>query len=83
MFPVLADGVFVHTTAFSAPQTTTVTLPTTLTCTKCTLQVIEFMSDHPLNVPGGCFYHHCADISIGVAPQDGGTTGDGGTIPAS
>jgi hypothetical protein len=64
VFPVLADGVFAHTKAFSGPQTTQITLPPNVTCSKCTLQVIEFMSDHGLNNPGGCFYHHCADISI-------------------
>ncbi len=63
-FPVLADGVFQHTTAFTAPQTTQITLPSNVTCSHCTLQVIEFMSDHALNNPGGCFYHHCANISI-------------------
>jgi MYXO-CTERM domain-containing protein len=85
-FPVLADGVFVHTAPFSAPQTTQVTLPPNVTCSKCTLQVIEFMSDHPLNNPGGCFYHHCADISIQDTPVmngDGGsTTGHAGCAVA-
>jgi len=66
VFPVLADGVFLHTQAFSGPQTVRLTLPAGVTCTACTLQVIEFMSDHALNVPGGCFYHHCADLSIQV-----------------
>jgi hypothetical protein len=59
-FPILADNVLPHTQAFGAPQTFAVTLPTNVTCTKCTLQVLEFMSDH--SAP--CFYHHCADISI-------------------
>jgi hypothetical protein len=84
VFPVLADGVLTHTAAFSGPQTVKVTLPANVTCTKCTLQVIEFMSDHPLNNPGGCFYHHCADIAIesdgggAVAGQDAGVGIDGG-----
>ena len=73
MYPVLADDVFDHTAPFSTPQTIKITLPTNVTCTKCTLQIIEFMSDHPLNNPGGCFYHHCADISI-----DSNSSGDGG-----
>jgi MYXO-CTERM domain-containing protein len=64
VFPVLADDVFEHCTAFSAPQSVTITLPANVTCEKCTLQVLEFMSDHGLNQPGGCFYHHCADVSI-------------------
>jgi len=72
-FPVLADGVFIHTAAFSGPQTFTVTLPPDVTCDHCTLQVLEFMSEHPLNDPGGCYYHHCADISIQAGPvPDGG-----------
>jgi hypothetical protein len=50
-----------------------VTLPPNVTCDHCTLQVIQFMSDHGLNNPGGCFYHHCADISIkaGTTPATG------------
>jgi hypothetical protein len=39
-------------------------LPTDVTCTRCTLQVLEFMTAH--GAP--CFYHHCADISI-AAPS--------------
>ncbi|MEO7110570.1 MAG: SCE4755 family polysaccharide monooxygenase-like protein [Polyangiaceae bacterium] len=86
VFPVLADDVFEHATAFSTPQTTTVTLPAGVTCEHCTLQVIEFMSDHALNSPGGCFYHHCADLKIQSGPvssTDGGgqviSGNDGGT----
>ncbi len=69
-FPLLADNVLPHTQAFPGPQTFTVTLPTNVTCTKCTLQVLEFMSSHP----APCFYHHCADISIQEAS---GSCGDG------
>jgi MYXO-CTERM domain-containing protein len=83
-FPVLADDVFDHSAPFSTPQSIDIQLPTNVTCTKCTLQIIEFMSNHPLNNPGGCFYHHCADISIqttGPTAADGGftITADGGT----
>ena len=78
VFPVLADGVLTHTSAFSGPQSIQVTLPSDVTCTKCTLQVIEFMSNHPLNNPGGCFYHHCADISI-LPAGAGGSSNAGGT----
>jgi hypothetical protein len=60
---VLADDLFDHTSAFSAPQSATVTMPSTA-CSGCTLQVIEFMSDHGLNSPGGCFYHHCAKVDV-------------------
>ena len=60
VFPILADNMLPHTQAFAGLQTFSVTLPTNVTCTKCTLQVLEFMSSHP----APCFYHHCADISI-------------------
>jgi MYXO-CTERM domain-containing protein len=80
VYPVLADGVFTHTAAFTAPQTVQVRLPTDVTCTNCTLQVIEFMSDHGLNVPGGCFYHHCANISIGGEVSDGGNAAEAGVV---
>jgi hypothetical protein len=33
-----------------------------VTCERCTLQVLEFMSNHPLP----CFYYHCADVAIGT-----------------
>jgi MYXO-CTERM domain-containing protein len=82
-FPVLADGVLEHKAAFSGPQTITVTLPPDVTCDHCTLQVLEFMSNHPLNNPGGCFYHHCANISISGGASSttsgGSTTGTGST----
>jgi MYXO-CTERM domain-containing protein len=82
VLPVLADNMLVHTTPFSGPQSFQVTLPAGMTCANCTLQVIEFMSDHPLNVPGGCFYHHCANVAIsatGAGSTDGGSTGGGST----
>jgi hypothetical protein len=80
VYPVLADGVFTHTTAFTSPQTVQFRLPTDVTCTNCTLQVIEFMSDHGLNVPGGCFYHHCANISISGEVSDGGNASEAGIV---
>ena len=69
-FPILADNVLPHTQAFGGPQTFMVTLPSDVTCTKCTLQVLEFMSNH--GAP--CFYHHCADISIQGAPATASPT---------
>jgi len=60
MLPVLADDMLPHTQPFDAPQTFTVTLPDDVTCTRCTLQIIEYMSNHGRP----CFYHHCADIAI-------------------
>jgi hypothetical protein len=85
VFPVLADGMLDHTAPFNGPQSFTVKLPDTMTCAKCTLQIVEFMSNHGLNNPGGCFYHHCADISIqATATVDAGsTTGAGGSSGAA
>ncbi len=78
-FPVLADGLFEHSEMFGKPQSIDITLPDDVTCTGCTLQVIQFMSDHALNDPGGCYYHHCATIAIEGDPAPGTTTdpGDG------
>jgi len=63
VFPVLADNLWAHTTdmkMFSGE----ITLPN-VNCDKCTLQVIEFMAQHPSNGPkAGYFYHHCADLKI-------------------
>jgi hypothetical protein len=76
--PVLADGLFQHypkpgEPASAIPKTpmapweTDVQLPN-ITCPKCTLQVIQFMADHPYNQPGGYSYHHCADLQITADP---------------
>ena len=82
VFPVLADGVFEHDSPLVGEQSIDITLPAGVTCDNCTLQVIEFMSDHALNDPGGCYYHHCAAISIegvaGTSGADGGESDDDG-----
>lgn len=71
--PVIADGLFQHYTRPPAPAAggrpdpvtyeADIQLPN-LTCTKCTLQVIQFMAEHGYNQPGGYSYHHCADLQI-------------------
>jgi hypothetical protein len=64
--PVLADGLFVHSTRPTgpvAPFETDVSLPN-ISCRKCTLQVVQFMEDHGFNNPGGYTYHHCAELQI-------------------
>lgn len=76
-FPVLADGELKHSSSLTGQQTISVKLPADITCEKCTLQIIQFMSKHGLNNPGGCYYHHCADISITSANSSGGG-GSGG-----
>jgi hypothetical protein len=72
VFPVLADGALRHTYPFPDTRFIQVTLPKDVTCTRCTLQVLEFMSDHP----APCFYHHCADISIGAGAATCANDGD-------
>jgi MYXO-CTERM domain-containing protein len=74
--PILGDGLAQHTTPFvTDTKTMQVQLPAGMTCSHCVLQVIEFMSDHGLNNPGGCFYHHCAIVDITDAgPQDAGVS---------
>jgi hypothetical protein len=66
--PVLADGLFVHTAAATAPWETDVTLPN-ITCKRCTLQVVQFMAEHAFNNPGGYSYHHCAELQITADPK--------------
>ena len=69
--PVLADGLFVHSTRPTGPLPpweTDVELPN-INCRKCTLQVVQFMADHPYNNPGGYSYHHCADLQITADPS--------------
>jgi len=61
--PILADGLFQHTTKSADPFETDVEIPN-ISCPKCTLQIIEFMAEHGLNNPGDYSYHHCADIQI-------------------
>lgn len=68
VFPVLADGVLPHTSALRGEQTIEVTLPPGVTCDHCTLQVVQFMSEH--GAP--CFYYHCADLSISDVVVDSG-----------
>lgn len=82
VYPVLADGELQHDKAFSGTQSIMVKLPDDVTCEKCVLQVIEFMSSHGLNNPGGCFYHHCANIKItGDGAGGSGGGGAGGSTP--
>jgi hypothetical protein len=87
VFPVLADGMLLHSEPFEGPQSFSVTLPKDVTCTHCTLQVLEFMSAE-FGASANCFYHHCADITIsaaGTPPSDGGAGGGatGESAPAS
>ncbi len=84
---VLADNLFPHCIAgdpcppgipvTGAPKTysATVTLPTT-PCTNCTLQLVQFMSYHPIDP--SFFYHHCAAVTLTApAAEDAGRHGHG------
>lgn len=80
--PVLLDNLFPRTDLNGSPGTMfqqDVTLPN-MACTKCTLQVIQFMLGHG---PPNYIYHHCADINLttGGTP-DGGVTGTDASVAA-
>jgi hypothetical protein len=69
--PVLADGLFVHSTrptGTMSPFETDVQLPN-INCKKCTLQIVQFMAEHAFNNPGGYSYHHCAELQITADPS--------------
>lgn len=66
--PVLADGLWVHTAKTTEPFETDVELPN-ITCKSCTLQVMQFMEQHPVNNPGQFSYHHCAVLKITADPS--------------
>ncbi len=77
-YPVLADNLFPHTAASVAAgkaYTDTVTIPNT-PCAKCTLQLLQFMANHPLDP--SYFYHQCADVTILAVGGTGGTSGSTG-----
>jgi hypothetical protein len=67
-FPILVDGLFAHTDPSSGGMFQGEVMLPNIDCAKCTLQVIEFMAEHPLNAGGGYFYHHCADLQITAQP---------------
>jgi hypothetical protein len=66
--PVLVDGLWSHTAKVTDPWETDVTLPN-INCKSCTLQVIQFMEQHPVNNPGQFTYHHCAVLHITADPK--------------
>jgi hypothetical protein len=74
--PVIADDLLGGAAApMDKPQSFAVQLPANATCTAanpCTLQVIMVMTDHPAN---DCYYHHCADITIGAGADSGASGG--------
>jgi len=67
MPPVLADGLFQHITRLDKEVETDVDIPN-ISCSKCTLQIVEFMAAHGLNKDGDYTYHHCAVLQIRANP---------------
>jgi hypothetical protein len=61
--PVLVDGLWPHTERPTAKWETDIVIPN-INCEKCTLQIIQFMANHPGVREGGFSYHHCADVQI-------------------
>jgi hypothetical protein len=57
-----------HATPFDKIQEADIDIPN-ISCTKCTLQVIEFMASHARNPDGDYTYHHCADLQIRANPN--------------
>jgi hypothetical protein len=66
--PVLADGLWQHTAKSTEPFEADVQLPN-INCPSCTLQIVEFMAQHPYNKEGGYSYHHCAVLNITADPS--------------
>src|ERR1700733_7469411 len=65
--PVLVDGLWPHDDHMLRTLDTDVTVPN-INCRSCTLQVIQFMEQHPVNNPGQFTYHHCAVLHITADP---------------
>jgi hypothetical protein len=66
--PLLVDGLWPHTEKPTTNWETEITLPN-ITCEGCTLQVIQFMAEHPGVREGGFSYHHCAVLNITADPE--------------
>jgi hypothetical protein len=66
--PILADGLFPHTAKMDKEVETDVDIPN-ISCSRCTLQIIEFMAAHGLNKDGDYTYHHCAVPQIRANPD--------------
>ena len=67
--PVLVDGIWDHHERVAGQEfETDVKLPN-ISCEHCSLQVIQFMEQHPINPDGRFTYHHCADLKITPDPK--------------
>lgn len=78
---VLADGILLSSSAASRPGHPSYSYKVTLPnkpCEKCTLQLIQFMENHPPS----CIYYHCADIKITAGGGGDAGASDAGSVDA-
>jgi hypothetical protein len=66
--PIIVDGLWPHTAKVDGPLETDITVPN-ISCTRCTLQILQFMAEHAVNNPGNFSYHHCAVLQITPDPK--------------
>jgi hypothetical protein len=67
--PVLVDGIWEHHTRVPGQEFETDVKIPNINCDHCSLQVIQFMENHPVNPDGRFTYHHCADLKITANPK--------------
>ena len=78
--PVIMDGFWDHHVRQPRQVFDTYVHIPNINCDHCTLQVIQFMEEHPVNKDGRFTYHHCADLKIVANPRlpiDAGWPGQG------
>ena len=67
--PVLVDGLWDHHVRQAGQEFETDVKIPNINCDHCSLQVIQFMEEHPINPDGRFTYHHCADLKITANPK--------------
>ena len=67
--PVLVDGLWDHHVRQAGQEFETDVKIPNINCDHCSLQVIQFMEEHPINADGRFTYHHCADLKITANPK--------------
>jgi hypothetical protein len=67
--PVLVDGLWDHHVRQAGQEFETDVKVPNINCDHCSLQVIQFMEEHPINPDGRFTYHHCADLKITANPK--------------
>ena len=67
--PVLVDGLWDHHVRVAGQEFETDVKIPNINCDHCSLQIIQFMENHPVNPDGRFTYHHCADLKITANPK--------------